>query len=461
MAKYRQSAALPQGGTVVELRRRTNLAAVDDAEESSDSAPVVLSRPFFSRYGRLVWRLAIGVGVVGAVAIMGCLGLWWRLASGPIQLDVVTPWLVAAMEENFGDRHRVEVGGTQIERTENGATAVRIRDIVVRDADGAVVASAPKAEVRVSGMGLLRGHVRAESLNLVGAEMAVRSEQDGGVTVFAGADKHPIATASVPTSAASALLRAAQEKREKAPGATPADGKSVTTVPSPDVHAPQGRARDIFAALLSWIDGIGETGLDGHDLRELGLKDGNVTVDDERTGKHWIFHDISLSLERPRGGGVVLTIGSNNPQRPWGLSAAIKPTGNGSRSIELEGRHVAASDLLLASRLGDGNIVASLPLSALRHGELGPDGLPQSLSGQIVAEAGFISGAHEEDGRLAIDRAEFKLDWDVGNHVLTVPLQVLSGGNRITVIGQISVPEDAGGSWAFKIGGGTVVLASL
>ena len=94
----------------------------------------------------------------------------------------MTPWLASAIEENFGSSHRVEVGGTQIERTENGGTAVRIRDIVVRDADGTVVASAPKAEVRVSGLSLLSGHMRAESLNLVGAEMAVRIEQDGGVT---------------------------------------------------------------------------------------------------------------------------------------------------------------------------------------------------------------------------------------------------------------------------------------
>ena len=89
---------------------------------------------------------------------------------------------------------------------------MRIRDIVVRDADGTVVASAPKAEVHVSGLSLLRGHMRAESLNLVGAEMAVRIEQDGGVTIFAGADKHPIATAAVPVTAAAALLRSAQRE---------------------------------------------------------------------------------------------------------------------------------------------------------------------------------------------------------------------------------------------------------
>ena len=122
--------------------------------------------------------------------------LWWRLSSGPIELDLATPWLSAAIKENFGSGHDVEIGGTQIERDAAGRTSLRIRDIVVRDADGTVVASAPKAEVGISGWGLLTGRIRAERLSLVGAEMAVRIESDSNVTVFAGSNKRPFVTAS-------------------------------------------------------------------------------------------------------------------------------------------------------------------------------------------------------------------------------------------------------------------------
>ena len=172
--------------------------------------------------------------------------------------------LLAAIEENFGSGHHVEVGGTQIEHTESGGTAVRIRDIVVRDADGAVVASAPKAEVRVSSLSLLRGHVRAESLNLVGAEMAVRIEQDGGVTIFAGADKHPIATAAVPAAAATRSGRNEPEKMAQAAAAA-LRAAAPATVPSAEKLPPPRRASEMFAGLLSRIDAIGESGLDGHE----------------------------------------------------------------------------------------------------------------------------------------------------------------------------------------------------
>jgi hypothetical protein len=339
---------------------------------------------------------------------------------------------------------------------------VRIRDIVVRDSEGAIVASAPKAEVRVSSLSLLRGHIRAESLNLVGAEMAVRIEQDGGVTIFAGADKHPIATAAVPAAAATRSGRNEPERMAHAAAAA-LRAAAPGTVPSAEKLPPPRRASEMFAGLLSRIDAIGESGLDGHELRELGLKNGNLTVNDERTGKRWTFRDISLSVERARGGGVEVTVGSDNAERPWGITASIVPAGNGYRKIDLEARRVAASDLLLASRLGDGNAQFDVPLSASIAALVGPDGVPDSLSGRVVADAGSIGDTNDEDGRLRFDHAEFRLNWNAASRVLTVPFQILSGGNRITLMGQIEAPEEGAGTiWPFKVGGGgTVFLTSL
>jgi hypothetical protein len=170
-----------------------------------------------------------------------------------------------------------------------------------------------------------------------------------------------------------------------------------------------------------------------------------------------------MSVERARSGGVEVTIGSDNAERPWGLTASIVPTANGYRKIDLEARRVAASDLLLASRFGDGNAQIDMPLSASIAALVGPDGVPDSLSGRIVVEAGSIGGANEEDGRLAFDHAEFRLNWNAASRVLTMPFQILSGGNRITLMGQIEAPEEGAGTiWPFKIGGGgTVFLTSL
>src|SRR5215813_13768196 len=184
-------------------------------------------------HSRLVRRFLLATVICAVVATVAALGLWWLLSSGPIELNVATPWLKAAIEENFGGNHTVVVGGTQLERDERGRTSLRLRDIVVRDTDGTVVASAPKAEVGLSGRNLLLGRLRAQILNLLGAKMAVRIDTDGRLTVFAGADNRPIATA-------------------------PTVGPPVA--PGPNTPAAQSVLRGQFAnlaALMARIDAVG------------------------------------------------------------------------------------------------------------------------------------------------------------------------------------------------------------
>ncbi len=392
-----------------------------------------LRRPFVRR---IFWGATLTFAVV-AVALAG---LWWRLSSGPIELDMATPWLKAAIEKNFGGNQTVSVGGTQIERDENGRTSLRLRDIVVRDADGTVVATAPKAEVGISGIGLLTGKVRAESLNLVGAEMSVRIETDGRVTVFAGADKRPIATAS-------ATLP---------PALTPAQpGQSA------DALVPQGALRaglQDVAGILTWIDGLGATGLDGHDLRELGLKNGNLIVDDQRNGKQWTFSRINVSLTRPTQGGVIFRLASDTPDRPWVFSAAMRPLSEGVRAVGIEARNVSSSDILLALRLNEGDIEADLPLSASVRAEILSDGTLQRLQGQVIADAGTIVDRFGENTSIKIDHADIRFNWDARQRALIIPFQIQSGGNQFTMRATLEAPADQNGVWLLSVTRGDPVI---
>jgi hypothetical protein len=388
------------------------------------------------------------VALVGFVGI-GMLGLWWRLASGPIDLDLATPWLTAAIEENFGSYHQVKVGGTQLERDQNGRTALRMRDIVVRDPDGTIVATAPKAEVGLSSAGLFAGHMRAERLSLVGAEMAVRIESNSKVTVFAGANKRPFVTAS------------AVDLPVRLDGTAPpktADPATTAATPSKPA-AGTGPVIPDFDALLAWLDGIGATGLDGHDLSELGLKSGNLTVDDQRNGKQWSFHDINLSLTRPKTGGIALTLSSDSAETPWLLRAAMTPGLYGHRIVDVETQKLPAKDMMLAMRMV-GEYELDVPLSGRIHADIGPDGIPQSVEGRIVAEKGFLIDLDEPTVKVAVDRAEFNLDWDVEGKSLAVPFQIVSGGNRVTLLAKVDAPRERVGIWGVEVSGGTVVLAS-
>jgi hypothetical protein len=408
---------------------------------------------------RWVKRLAVVVASL-MVIFAGCFGgLWWRLGAGPINLEMATPWLAAAIEENIGHGNTVEVGGTQIERAGRIRIAVRIRDIIVRDRDHVVVATAPKAEVKLSGTALLMGQLRAESLNLVDAELAVRITPDGYVTVSTGDTERPLATGVA-------------SKRQA--GGTPPLAQGTAAMPTPAAPPLQGAApsgtastapgsRDTTSGLLAgldWLDSLSLTGLDGQNLNEIGLKNGNLIVDDQQRGNKWNFENISLSLRRPSGGGVALQVGEEG-SHAWSLRVVVGPSANGVRSVDIRADKVSTTNILLALRLKDLTYSADLPLTGELKGELGRDGLPTYFRGKISAGAGTIIDTDTPDYPMGIDSAEMNVEWDSGRRVLVAPFKIISGANRITLLAHLEPPNDAVSDWQLGLSGGTVVLAAI
>lgn len=308
-------------------------------------------------------------------------------------------WLASAIEENIGHGNTVEVGGTQIERAGRIRIAVRIRDIVVRDRDHAIVATAPKAEVKLSGTALLMGRLRAESLNLVDAELAIRITPEGQVTVSAGDTAKPLATG------------VASKKEAGLPATFP---RQVPVTP-PTAGAPQpvtadGAQAGILAG-LDWLDSLSLTGLDGQNLNEIGLKNGNLLVDDQQRGNKWSFENISLSLRRPSSGGVALSLGEEGA-RPWSLKVTVGPPANGVRSIDIKADKLPTANIFLAMRVKDLTYSADLPLSGELKGELGRDGVPTYFRGKVTAGAGRIIDSDTPDYPMALDSAEMNVEWD-------------------------------------------------
>lgn len=388
---------------------------------------------------RTVRRLIVSLTLAAAVVMVAGAGLWWRLNSGPIELDIATPWLKQAIEENFGAGDRVSVGGTQIERDERGRTSLRLRDIEVRNAEGVIVASAPKAEVGLSGFGLLYGRVRAQSLNLVGAAMSIRIETDGRVTVFAGGEERPIVTAP-PT---------VEPARKPPPSAGPQD--------APVMETPRAAFADL-AGILTWIDNVGASGLDGHELREVGLKNGSLLVDDRRTGKRLTFDRINASLTRPEQGGVVFRLESVNPERPWIISAAMRPLADGVRALGLEARKVSARDLLLAARLDSDGVDVDLPISASVRAEVGGDGKPNVIQGEIFTDPGSVVDRGKQTVRYDVERIEARFNWDQRRGNLIVPFQIHMGSNQFTLRATVEPPAQGDTAWKLEVTRGDPVI---
>ncbi|MDA9439742.1 hypothetical protein XH98_11505 [Bradyrhizobium sp. CCBAU 51745] len=404
--------------------------------------------------GRWLRRMSVVLGSL-IVIFVGCFGaLWWRLGAGPINLDVATPWLAAAIEDNIGHGNTVEVGGTQIERTGRVGIAVRIRDIIVRDHDHAIVASAPKAEVRLSGTALLTGRLRAESLNLVDAELAIRIAPDGTVTVSAGDTAKPLATG------------VASKKEAGLPPTFPRNGVPpppfgmAPATPDASQAAPQPAAQSGILQGLDWLDSLSMTGLDGQNLNEIGLKNGNLIVDDQQRGGKWTFENITLSLRRPSQGGVALSLGEEGAH-PWSLRATIGPSENGVRSVDIRADKVSTSNILLALRVKDLTYTADLPLTGELKGELGRDGVPTFFRGKVSIGAGNIIDTDTPDYPMAIDQAEINIEWDANRRVLVAPFKILSGANRLTLLAHLEPPNGTVNDWQLGFSGGSILLGGI
>lgn len=403
-------------------------------------------------------KAAVGLGVLGTLGLVACGGLWWLLNAGSLPMGLATPWLVSALQDRLGGSHRVEVGGTVLERDEEGRLALRLRDVVVRGADGSVVASAPRAEVALTG--LLSGRPRAERLSLIGAQMAVRIETDGQFSVFAGAtEPHVTGTSAGEAATTRGAEPGAGAGSLPAPPSLPVAGTPLATIPNP--AAPAGEQPSLLATIVGWLHTLDAVGLDGQDLIEIGLKNGSLAVDDRRTGKQLGFGNINLALSRLKDGGALLAVSSMGTDGPWSLNATVTPRTDGVRALEAVVRDLSPKDVLLALRLDNANFEADLPLSAVIRAELKPDGTVQAVGGRVLAGAGYLGDPKDTEARFLVDEAQMELRWDDVNNVLVAPIEVQSGANRVSVVAQLQPPAQRGGAWSFAVLQGMAVLASL
>jgi hypothetical protein len=428
------AAAIRAAWATLELHGRALVERAADHLRSDHDRPL---RNLVPR-SRIARRCAVGMGAAGLTTLAICFVVWWLLATGPIPMGFATAWITSAIEQRLGAGHKVEVGGTVLERDEAGRTALRLRDIVVRDASGTVIASAPKAEVGIAG--LLTGSFQADRLSLIGAEMSLRVEPDGHVAIFAGTEKSGPAPTTAP------LVSSGVNPAAAAPGAP--------------ALAPVEIANNPLAALLTWIDKLDSLGLDGGALAEVGLKDCTLVVEDQRSGKRWSFEHINLSLTRPRGGGIAFAVNSTGADGLWSVIATVTPQPDGRRMIETVVRDVSPKDLMLALRIDDSQFSADVPLSAVLRAEIGRDGTLNQMEGRIVAGGGIIGIRDDADSRIQIDEAQLNLRWNPAARQLLMPLDVRSGASRVSLFGQLDVPAEANGAWGLNFPRGLFVFAS-
>lgn len=126
-------------------------------------------------------RLLGGLGSLGFGAlILACGLLYARLAAGPINLDSLAPRLEAAMADRLGG---LSASFGALELALGSANAplpgLYLRDVALRDADGATLAAAPEVRLGFDPMALLGGSLALRTVDVSEAEIVVARDALG------------------------------------------------------------------------------------------------------------------------------------------------------------------------------------------------------------------------------------------------------------------------------------------
>src|SRR5262245_43184748 len=95
-----ENALVPLGNAWARLHLQARALALRVAAPRRHREPQLLDLLSGGRIGRLR-PYFIGLGLVAAVVGIACGALWWRLGSGPLALDLATPWLSSALQERL------------------------------------------------------------------------------------------------------------------------------------------------------------------------------------------------------------------------------------------------------------------------------------------------------------------------------------------------------------------------
>ncbi len=125
-------------------------------------------------------RIALEV-VAGTLAVLVLLVLvaLWRLSSGPVQLDFLTPRIEAALAD-WQNGLSVQIGSTQLTWAgERRSIEIHTRDLRIRDREGVTVAALPDVVIRLSLRALVQGIIAPTAIEVIGARLNLVRESDG------------------------------------------------------------------------------------------------------------------------------------------------------------------------------------------------------------------------------------------------------------------------------------------
>ncbi len=353
--------------------------------------------------------------VVGLVVICGA-AAFWRLNQGPVSLAFMGKSIEQAINRQLPG-FRITLGDAELELdSETRTPHVRVRNLVLSDADGQVIASAPKAGVALETSSLLQGGVSISSLDLIGPRVNIRRNLDGSMQLGIANDVAAIDQEVVLE-----------------------DEKPVDETTSNASEAEQQPSLVSGARILALLDAGGETGTLSK-LEEVRLSRGTLKLYDEANDATWVAPRADLAFRRTESGFVIAAkadVASGGD--PWKMEASVtyrKQQKNFTANVAIENLIPAnvADEIYAFSQFARLNT----PMSGNFEIDADEGGGLTRIEGQVFAAAGQVNLPEYLANPIIIDEGTLRIrQVGSGKPFEILEFSILMGGSRADLKGTI------------------------
>ncbi|HEV3248061.1 MAG TPA: AsmA-like C-terminal region-containing protein [Beijerinckiaceae bacterium] len=407
---------------------------MSESARTSASPPNVKPKAARPALRRLNLCAAFAVCGVLLLAGIGFGGLAWRLSQGPVSLDAFMPRITSALRQRFAEGFAVTVSGAELE-ARGARPSVTVLGLSIKDATGREIISAPKAEVDFDPMRLLRPDAGLHRIALIGPQFKAFISRQGEISLVTGLSPTP--------------------SDDARPG--PAEGQARPALDNPDAPKAEGGGTDhVRHGLVAAYDELFGPHGPFKVINFVGIEDGRLTVDDERSKDELIFSHVTASFERGAREHVHLSL--RGPSGEWSLEAAVERGSGNERRLVVEPKDAPVGDILLPVVPRPLALAPDMPVSGRIEIDIGGDGRVKNAQGELMAGAAAWNKPGEKAPLLVTDEIAAAFAYDGTSHVIELrKFGVLAGDTDVAVSGRITPTSD--GDFAFEFSGANGAVA--
>ena len=366
--------------------------------------PAAAARPLRPRRR----RVGFGARIVLLLVLFGLSAVVLDVVGRPISLPV---WAVAEVEARLNRAladalpdGALSVGGIEITLGDDWVPHLVLEDLRLLQSGGQTLLTLPETYLNLDPSGLLEGQVRAQSLRIVGARIAIRRDRDGHFDLALGQG-----------------------------------------------HGPK---IDSLAALFATLDHAFALPALTH-LHTVQAEALTLSLTDLRAGKTWEVGDGHLTLENrdtDLAAQLSLTLVAGGSTPAQAVFTAIAAKGAGTARVSAQVDRVAARDLAAQTPLLSWLGVLDAPISGRIAAVIDVHGIT-SLDGRLDIAAGALQPSAKTTP-IPFDHASLGLGYDPdAGRILLTDLSVQSRTLRLTTKGQAYMVNEAGQTIAGALSG--------